>query len=119
METDDYVSTPKTTKDHWYFAIETTLKREVMWEVNLEIDRVKYLLDMAFIIPDGTPAIILSYYARYVSGDVVLDEYAVEYTWVTREEAKEYDLIEGIFEEIEMVDDILKGNTADRSTLFK
>ena len=119
METDDYTNTPKTTKDHWYFAIETTLKREVMEEVNLEIDKVQYLLDMAFIIPDGTPAIILSYYCRYVSGVVKLDKESTEYAWVTYEEAKEYDLIEGILEEIKMVDDILKRGQLNRSTLFK
>ncbi len=47
---------------------------------------------------------VLSYYAPYLSGEVVLDEDAVEYKWVTLDEAKELDLIPGIYEEIEMVD---------------
>ena len=38
-----------------------------------------------------------------------LDDDAVDYAWVTYEEAREYDLIDGILAEIEMVDKILKG----------
>ncbi len=109
LETDDYTNLPKTTKDHWYFAIEKSLKREVKEEVNLEVNKVKYLLDIAHILPDGTPAIILSFYCSYKSGKVKLDKDGIDFAWVTYQEAKKYDLIEGILEEIEMVDKILKG----------
>ncbi len=109
LETDDYINTKKTTKDLWYFAIENSLRREVREEVNLEVGRVKYLLDIAFIIPGGTPAIILSFYCPYKSGKIKLDEDNTNYAWVTYQEAKKYDLIEGILEEIEMVEKILKG----------
>lgn len=108
LETDDYTNTPKTTKDHWYFAIEKSLRREIKEESNLEVGKLTYLLDIAFIRPDGIPVIILSYYAPYESGEVKLDEDSIEYTWVTLKEAKEYDLIEGILEEIEMVEKIIK-----------
>ena len=37
-----------------------------------------------------------------------LNEENVDYKWVTMEEAKNYDLIPGIWEEIEMVDKIIK-----------
>ncbi len=107
MEPSDYIDTPKTTNDAWYYAIETTLKREVKEEVNLEIDNLQYLLDLVFIRPDGIPVITLSYYASHKSGDVVLDDDATEYKWVTAEEAKEYDFISGILDEIRLVDDIL------------
>ena len=60
MELTDYVETSKTLGDCWYFAIEKTLKREVMAEVGMEIDRIKYLLDLAFLRPDGVPVITLS-----------------------------------------------------------
>jgi len=113
IKTDDYINTPKTTKDQWYFAIEKSLRREVKEEVNLEIGKIKYLLDIAHIIPDGTPAIILSFYCPYKSGRVKLDEDNIDFAWVTYQEAKKYDLIDGILEEIEMVDKILKGKDKD------
>jgi len=109
LETNDYINTRKTTKDHWYFAIEKSLRREIKEEVNLEVGKVEYLLDIAFIIPDGTPVIILSFYCPYKSGKIKLDEDNTNYAWVTYQEAKKYDLIEGILEEIEMVEKILKG----------
>ena len=104
LETDDYVNTPPTTEQgHWYFAITNALKREIKEEVNLEVDQIEYLLDIAFINKE-TPTLILSYYCHYVSGDVKLDNDATDYAWVSYEEAKEYDLIDGILEEIEMVE---------------
>jgi len=109
LETDDYINTPKTTKDHWYFAIENSLRREIKEECNLEVGKIKYLLDIAFIRPDGIPAIILSFYCPYKSGEVKLDEDNIDFVWTTYEEAKKYDLVEGLLEEIEMVDRILKG----------
>jgi len=109
LETDDYINTPKTTNDHWYFGIERSLRREILEECNLEVDRIKYLLDIIFIRSDGIPSIILSFYCSYKSGKVKLDEDSIDYAWVTYKEAKKYDLIEGLLEEIEMVEKILKG----------
>jgi len=109
LEIDDYINLPKTTSVHWYFAIEKSLRREIKEEVDLEVGKLKYLLDIAFILPDGTPAIILSYYCNYKSGEVKLNKENIDYKWVSFEEAKNYDLVEGLLEEIEMVDKILKG----------
>jgi hypothetical protein len=50
----------------------------------------------------------LSFFAAYVSGDVKLDSDSIDFAWVTSEEAKKYDLIAGILEEIEEVDALLK-----------
>ncbi len=113
LEVDDYINTPKTTKDHWYFAIENSLRREIKEESNLEVGKTKYLLDITFIKPDGTPAIILSFYCPYKSGKIKLDEDNIDHAWVTYKEAKKYDMIEGLLEEIEMVDKILKGENED------
>ncbi|MBU1102581.1 NUDIX domain-containing protein [Patescibacteria group bacterium] len=111
LETDDYINMSKTTKDHWYFAIEKSLRREIKEEVGLEVKKLNYLLDLAFIRPDGIPVITLSYWGYYKSGKVKLDEDSVDFKWVILKEAKNYDLIAGIWEEIEMVDKILrKGN---------
>lgn len=109
LEVDDYINTKKTTNEAWYFAVVRALRREVREESNLEVGEMKYLLDLTFIRPDGMPVLVLSYYCPYASGEVKLDEDNIDHAWVTYEEAKEYDLIDGIIDEIKMVDHILKG----------
>ncbi len=111
LEVDDYINLPKSTPNNpqWYFAIENSLKREIREEVGLEVEKLNYLCDLTFIRPDGIPCVVLSYYCKHKSGDVKLNEENINYKWVTSEEAKNYDLIEGILEEIEMVNKILKG----------
>jgi 8-oxo-dGTP diphosphatase len=108
METDDYMKTEATFANsespQWYNAVEKTLRREIKEEVNLEVDDVQYLLDLAFIRPDGIAAIVLSYFCKYASGEVKLDEDAVEYAWITASEVSSYELIQGIDHEIEMVE---------------
>ena len=51
----------------------------------------------------------MSYYAEHASGEVRLSHEMSEYAWVSAEEAKGYDLIDGIYEEIDMLDRMLKG----------
>ncbi len=108
LETDDYINTPKTTSQHWYFALDNSLRREIREEVALEVDKLNYLLDFTFIQPGGIPVVVLSYYCDWKSGEVKLNEENTDYKWVTFEEAKNYDLIEGILDEIEMVNKIKK-----------
>ena len=79
----------------------------------MEMGKIKYLCDMIFIRPDGIPGVILSFYAPYKSGEVRLDEDNIGFEWVTYEEAKRYDLIEGILDEIRMVDEILNGKSEE------
>jgi len=45
----------------------------------------------------------LSYWAKYKAGEVKLCKDLIDYAWVTLEEAKNYDLIEGIWEELKQV----------------
>jgi 8-oxo-dGTP pyrophosphatase MutT (NUDIX family) len=112
LNTDDYTSQPKTPgTEQWYGAVETALLREIREEVNIEVEKPKYLLDLTFIRPDNVPVLVLSYYAKYISGEIKLDEDSIEYRWVTVEEALVLDLIPGIYDEIKMVDDLLKNNT--------
>lgn len=105
---DDYINTPKTTPDTWYYVLSNSLKREIREETAIEVGKLSYLLDMTFIRPDGIPVVVLSWYGPWESGEVKLNEESVDYKWVTLEEAKNYDLIEGIFEEMEMADKILR-----------
>ncbi len=109
LEVDDYIGLPTSGAGQWYRAIEKSLVREVMEEVNLEVDKFNYLVDIAFIRPDGIPVIVLSFWADYKGGEVKLNDENIKYAWATLEEAKNYDLIEGIWEEIEMVDKIKRG----------
>jgi 8-oxo-dGTP pyrophosphatase MutT (NUDIX family) len=108
LERGDYIDTPKTTETAWYRVLDKVIRREIKEEVALEIGTAEYLMDLVFIRPDDVAVIVLSFFAPYVSGEVVLEEEAAtEYAWVTVEEAKNYELIPGILEEIKEVDDIL------------
>ncbi len=112
MSTDDYTgSEPTTTKDlQWYNVVEKVLKREIKEEVGLDIEKSEYVTDLAFIRPDNIPVLVLSYMCKLRNGEVDIsnDPDTVDFAWVTLEEAKTYDLVDGILEEIEMVDKILK-----------
>jgi 8-oxo-dGTP pyrophosphatase MutT (NUDIX family) len=118
LETTDYIDTPKTTPEAWYYAIENSLKREIEEEVGLKVGKLNYLLDLVFIRPDNIPVATLSYWCEWESGEVKLNEENVDFKWVTVEEAKNYDLISGIAEEIEMVDKILKGEKNPNEVKF-
>lgn len=113
MEIDDYIVTPATTQsqgnDIWYLALEQSLRREIQEEVGVNVGKLEYLLDLTFIRTDNVPVLTLSFYAPWISGDVVLNDESIAYAWVTAVEAKTYDLIAGIAQEIEMVDCILNG----------
>lgn len=91
----------------WYNVLEWVLRKEVREEVGLEIKRPKLLCDLAFIRPDGYPVVVLSYWAEYEGGEVKLDSSHTEHAWVTLEEAKNYDLIEGTWDELRQVDALL------------
>ncbi len=105
---DDYIDTPKTVSNAWYGAIEKSLHREIREEVDVAVGNPEFLTNYTFIRPDGIPALGLSYFAPYVSGEVKLDEDATEFAWIRVEDLARYDLIPGIREEIEEVDEILK-----------
>lgn len=103
----EYQNVPKTTGDAWYNISDWLVKKEVMEEVSVEIDKPKYLCDLTFVRPDGYPVITLSYYANWTNGEVKLCKDLVDHAWVSLEEAKNYDLIERIWDEIKQVDELL------------
>ena len=105
LEVADYERFSKDTSVHWYNIVEKVLRREISEEVGLEIENVDYLTSIAMIVGKH-PSLILSFIADYKSGEVVLQEDELDKAeWVTLEEAKEYNLIEGIYDELVMAED--------------
>jgi len=103
---------------NWYCVIEDLIKREIKEETNLEVKDINYLIDMAFIRPDDIPVVVLSYFCSYDNGEVKINNDFTDFKWVNLEEAKDYDLIEGIYEELEMVNYILKGKEINKLKKF-
>ena len=110
LEVSEYSRRPKDSGELWYNVFENLVRREIKEEVDLEIGALKYLTSCSFIRPNGIPTIIISMFGDYTGGDVKLADELTEHAWVTLEEAKNYPLIEGIYEELEMLDHHLKGN---------
>ncbi|MBW2998198.1 NUDIX domain-containing protein [Candidatus Woesearchaeota archaeon] len=109
IEVSDFINTSKDTDDHWFDVFEKVLRKEIKEETNLEIDNIGYVSNLALIRPNGFSTIIVSLYADHKDGDVKLEEEELsDHAWVTLEEAKEYDLIENIWEQIKKVDEIQK-----------
>ena len=104
----DYALRKKDTAAHWYNVLEDNLKREVMEEVGLEIENIGYITSLVYIRPDGVPCLIISLYASPLSDNVRLNNALTEYAWVDLEGAKKYELIDGIYEELEILDNYLK-----------
>ncbi|MCX6749844.1 MAG: NUDIX domain-containing protein [Candidatus Pacearchaeota archaeon] len=109
LEVLDYALREKDTPYHWYNIFENLLKREVMEEVGLELENIDYITSMVYIRPDKIPCLIVSLYANARSENVKLCGALTDYAWVTLEEAKNYDLIEGIYDELVILDKKLKG----------
>ena len=111
LEILDYVLREKDTPHHWYNIFEDLLKREVMEEVGLEIENIDYVTSMVYIRPDKIPCLIVSLFAdcKNENKKINLCNALTEYAWVNLEEAKNYDLIEGIYDELVILDKKLKG----------
>lgn len=110
IEKHDFIHSKKDTNDHWFDIFEKVLEKEIFEETNLKIKNIGYVSNLVFIRPNGFSTIIVSLWADYASGEVIMkqpDE-LVDYVWVNLEEAKDYDLIENIYEQMEKVDNIFK-----------
>ncbi len=111
LTVEDYMSSEASYQNEespqWYNAVEHALRREILEEVGLEVTDMQYLLDLAFIRPDGIPTMVFSFYARYVGGKVVLDADATEFAWIRADQVSDYELIQGIDHEILLVEERL------------
>lgn len=110
METADYLKLPKDTEFYWYNVLEQTLKRETKEEVGLEITNIEYVTSLARVHEDGSPSLVISCMADFVAGEVKLQpEETDQFAWVSLKEAKNYDLLDGIYDELVMTEKKRKG----------
>lgn len=107
----DYANMPKESADYWYNVLEKTLRREVREEAGIEeIKNVEYVTSLATIHKDGYPSIVISCMAEWVAGGITLQPGETDnFAWVTLEESKNYDLIDGIYDELVMADQRRRG----------
>lgn len=114
LETSDYVHLPKDTKEYWYNVLEQVVRREVKEEVGLSITNIEYVTSLATVHADGAPSLVISTVADWESGEVTLQESETDrHAWVTLAEAKEYELIDGIYDELAMADARRRGEKGE------
>ncbi|MFA6089031.1 MAG: NUDIX domain-containing protein [Candidatus Woesearchaeota archaeon] len=102
LDKEDYESIEKNSAGLHYEVLEKTIRREVKEEVNLEIKDINYVTSIVFERDGGVPTMIISLSCQYKNGEVKLDADSEDYKWVTIDEAKNYDLIDGIYDELVM-----------------
>jgi len=108
LEVLDYALKQKDTPSQWYNILENLLKREINEEVGIEIENIGYVTSLVYIRPDEIPCLIVSLWAEPKSMNIKLCNALTEFAWVDLEQAKNYDLIEGIYEELDILDKKLK-----------
>lgn len=114
LETKDYINLPKDTEFYWYNVLEKVLRREVQEEVGIKIKNIEYVTSLATIHTDGNPSLVISCIADYVSGKIKLQkEETIDFAWVSIKEAKKYDLIDGIYDELVMAEKKRKGKKVE------
>lgn len=105
LETSDYLDLPKDTEFYWYNVLEKVLRREVREEVGIEIENIEYVTSLATVHNDGNPSLVISCMADYKSGNITPQpEETEDHAWVSLDEAKQYELIDGIYDELVMAD---------------
>jgi 8-oxo-dGTP pyrophosphatase MutT (NUDIX family) len=95
-------------------AVENLLVRESREEAGIEIEsQLTYINSVAFIRPDETPVVMVKFSALYKSGEVRLEKGAfTDFKWVNSKEAKKIDCIDGVVEEIQATEELIKQKTA-------
>jgi len=114
LEVSDYIDLPKETEHYWYNVLEKVITREVAEEVGLSIKNVEYVTSLATVHEDGAPSLVVSCMGDYESGEVTLQEEETDkFVWVSLEEAKDYELLDGIYDELVMADNQRKGTKSE------
>ena len=114
LETKDYLEIPKDTEFYWYNVLERALRREVKEETGLDIANIEYVTSLATVHGDGSPSLVISCVADHSGGEVCLQiEESDAHAWVDLNEAKNYDLLDGIYDELVMTDKKKKGQKVE------
>jgi len=114
LETQDYLLLPKDTEHYWYNVLEQVLRREVKEEVGIDIANIEYVTSLATVHADGSPSLVISCVADYVSGEIKLQgEENDQFAWVNLEEAMNYQLLDGIYDELVMTENLRKGKKTE------
>lgn len=84
------------------YVVEDLLRRETLEEAGIQIkEPLHYLNSVAFIRPDGIPAILVKFAARYSKGTIELEQGAfTDHQWVNEDEIDKFECIEGIAQEV-------------------
>ena len=88
-------------------AAEGLLAREAKEEASILIEsKLYYLGSVAFVRPDGIPAILTKFAVKQKSGEVILNPHDfTDFAWVNGEEVKQYQTISGIPQEVALTID--------------
>jgi 8-oxo-dGTP diphosphatase len=114
LESGDYINSPKDIDDGWYNVLEKVLRREVKEETNLKVKNIEYVTSFVAVYETGYPVLIVSCIADYASGKIKLQkEETDDFAWVTYEEAKNYKLIDGIYNELTVTEQKRKGKKVE------
>lgn len=113
LTTEDYINLEKETPNYWYNVLERTLRREVKEEAGVEIKNIRYVTSLADYYENDDPTLVISCLAEYAGGEIKLDSSMSDYKWVTAKEAKNIDLIEGIYEELMLAEKMLQGESGE------
>lgn len=114
METNDYLQLPKDTEHYWYNVLERTLRREVKEEVGIDIDNIVYVTSLAMVHDDGSPSLVISCMADQAGGEIKLQEEELDkFAWVGLEESKNYQLLDGIYDELAMAENLRNGRKSE------
>ena len=110
LESRDFANTPKETKEYWYNVLEKTLRREVVEEAGIEIKNIEYVTSLATVHADGAASLVISCMAQYDTGKIKLQKGETDKSaWVSLAEAKQYNLIDGIYDELALAEKLRLG----------
>ena len=86
------------------------LGREAVEEAGVTIvPPLQFVANNLIVRPDGIPVNLMTFAARYSSGEVTLEDGAfTDHAWVNAEEISDYDCIEGVAEEVKKSLEIFK-----------